>query len=455
MKHTVCLVIEVVILMVTGCAHLTELEIHGPSAEKLDIVLVPSHYYGESAGINAQWIADAEAFKKKLLEHHFWIKYRDKINMYRLDVSTGDDFHMQGEYWVPDNQRIKAFALEEVPFLNFSQNDQIVYVIESDGYQNDPLRNPNIGITRGDPNITRVETSYIGSLVHEFGHAFGNLGDEYPKRVSNSWESNYPNIATEHPDNRCEDKWADLMSIVIEAPGTWIENSRDNRTVGCYQSNHPDSEGTTYKPTKNACIMDQINDSFPFCPVCQRHLVTLLELYSPHATCNVLPGKFRNRASFEQAAGAMTLINFDIMPNGSTISAPSPGVLAESRYSSAGIRFTSGVIFGEPNLPFNGISPPNVISNTGINLSERALVSGYIPEPVCAIGITNTGSVAVLRIYDASFRLLDSINSDADPNTKDFIGILSTKPIHRFEFDFVSGIGFSGDDLLVGAPPPE
>ena len=258
-----------------------------------------------------------------------------------------------------------------------------------------------------------------------------------------------------HPDNRCEDRWADLMGIVIEARGTWIENSRSLRTVGCYQASHPDSEGTTYKPTKNACIMDQINDSFPFCPVDQRHLVTLLEEYSPQATCDVLPGEFRNRTNFEAAAGPLTLVNFDTVPSGEALNAASPGVLAERRYASAGIHFTAGVIFGEPNLSFSGISPPNVISNSGINLPERALVSGYVSEPACAIGITNTGAEAVLRVYDDAFRLIASIRSDPDSSTADFVGLVTTKPIHRFEFDFVSGLGFGGDDLLFGASPSE
>ena len=455
MKHPVYLLLGVVVLMLTGCKHLTALETHGPPAEKLDIVLVPSHYYGESADTNAQWIADAEAIKETLLEHHFWTRYRKKINMYRLNKSTADDFSMAGELWRPSRQKIKNFAFGEAPFLEFSKNDQIIYVMESDGYRNDPLVT-SYGDTRGDPNIVTVESDKIMSvLVHEFGHAFGNLGDEYPKRHADWWVSGYPNIATVHPDNRCEDRWADLMGVVIEAPGTWIENFRSLRTVGCYQANDPDSEGTTYKPTQSACIMDQINDSFPFCPVDQRHLVTLLDQYSPQTTCDVLPGEFRNRSSFESAAGPLTLVNFDTAPSGEALSAPSPGVLAERRFSSAGIHFTAGVIFGEPNLPFSGISPPNVISNSEINLPERALVSGYISDPACAIGITNTGAEAVLRVYDDAFRLIASINSDTDPSTADFVGLLTTKPIYRFEFDFVSGPGFGGDDLFFGASPPE
>ena len=182
MKHPVYLVLGVIVLILTGCKHLIDLETHGSPAEKLDIVLVPSHYYGESAGTNAQWIADAEAIKETLLEHHFWTQYRKKINMYRLNNSTSDDFSMIGESWRPDRQRIKDFAFGEAPFLEFSKNDQIICVMETDGYRNDPLVR-SYGDTRGDPNIVTVESNKIMNvLVHEFGHAFGNLGDEYPKR---------------------------------------------------------------------------------------------------------------------------------------------------------------------------------------------------------------------------------------------------------------------------------
>lgn len=451
-KRTCLFVMAATLCLIVGCHHYTTLVLNGDPSEKLIIILVPSHYYGENADDNPLWITDANNFKNRLMDHHFFSRYSNKINVYRLNSSTSDDFKMSGSNWIPDQARIKAFVLDEVSFIDFDQNDQIIFIIESEGYENDPQHNPNIGLTRGDPNLTQIMSSRIGSLVHEFGHSFGRLGDEYPKKHTAAWVSTYPNIATVHDGVRCENKWNDLMNIVIKAQGTWIEgiDMRNLRTVGCYIASHEESEGISYKPTESACIMDQINDSFPFCPVCRRHLISLLENYTPYLTCNLGQDTYRDRVEFEEACNSVTIIDFDQTPDGTPIEADSPGVLADNIYSDVGIHFTAGVIFGEPNLPFGGESPPNIISNSGINLPERTLVAGYIDDPVCALGITNTGAQAVLRVYDEGFNVIASIVSDTDANSNDFMGLVTSKPIYRFEIDFVSGIGFGADDLLLG-----
>jgi hypothetical protein len=278
MKVGAC--VAAVVLTVLLCSQLAA---QSPPDEKLDIVLLPSHYYGLNAGANPQWTADAEAFKERLWGHHFWSGFRSKMNFHRVDVSTADDFYVtpSSEYWVPDQTRIKEFAVERVPSLDFEGNDQIIFIVESEAYANDPLRTPNIGITRGDPNILTIESSRINSLAHEFGHSFGGLGDEYGSRVSIDIPSRNPNIASDHDGDTCDDKWGDLIGLVIEAPGTWIEDAPHLRTVGCHLTTLPPSAATWYRPTLEACIMNQINDRFPFCPVCARHLESLMSRYAP------------------------------------------------------------------------------------------------------------------------------------------------------------------------------
>src|SRR5918911_680022 len=251
----------------------TVLEFNGPPGKKLDIVLVPSHYYGTKAGANPQWTADAETIRKTLLEHHFWKRYRAKINLYRLDVSLQTDFKQSGPNWAPDEEAIKAFALSKFPqTLDFKQNDQIIFVVESGGYDKDPMKNLP-GLTMGHPNIVTLETAKTGALVHEFGHAFGHLGDEYNQQTV-LVKSTFPNIATDQPGDKCEDKWGDLIKVVIPAPGTPIEDKlwQISRVVGCYDATAPNSTGKRYRPTSDACVMGMINDGYPFCPVCQRQL---------------------------------------------------------------------------------------------------------------------------------------------------------------------------------------
>ena len=158
---------------------------------------------------------------------------------------------------------------------------------------------------------------------------------------------------------------------------------------------------------------------------------------------------YTSQAAFQaDASNPLTLVNFDVDSDSNPIAAPSPGVLAGNNFTGFGINFAAGVVFGEPNLPFTGVSPPNIISNSGINTPTPARVDASFAAEVFEVGITNTGAQAVLSIFDASDTLLGSLVSDADPNADDFIGLISDTPIFRMEFDFVSGIGFGGDDLL-------
>lgn len=158
---------------------------------------------------------------------------------------------------------------------------------------------------------------------------------------------------------------------------------------------------------------------------------------------------FRDRNAFIAAAGPLTTVNFDTTACGVAILPASGGSLAGSFYANVGVTFDAGVIFDLSPFPnANPPSPPNVITNAQINTPTPALVDGTFASPVAAVGITNTGAEAILRVFDASDNLIDSIKTDTNVTTQDFVGILSSTPIHRFEFDFVSGVGFEGDDLL-------
>src|SRR5262249_35671145 len=153
-------------------------------------------------------------------------------------------------------------------------------------------------------------------------------------------------------------------------------------------------------------------------------------------------------------AGVVRRVDFDREPCGEAITVPagSGGLLASDFYSSVGVTFDAGVIF--PGGSFV-TSPPNVVSNSQINTPTPALVDGTFAGPVHAVGIRNVGAQAVLRVFDAGANLLRSITTDTTPLSpgsigiaSDFVGIISPTAIQRFQYDFVSGIGFGGDDLV-------
>ncbi len=116
-------------------------------------------------------------------------------------------------------------------------------------------------------------------IVHEFGHAFAGLADEYEEPDNplallynldvEPWE---PNITTLVD---FESKWADLV-----APGTPIptpNTNQYNNVVGAFEGGGYLSQGM-YRPQRN-CMM---RDYAPFCAVCNRTLENMIEAHSDH-----------------------------------------------------------------------------------------------------------------------------------------------------------------------------
>jgi len=115
-------------------------------------------------------------------------------------------------------------------------------------------------------------------FVHEFGHGFGGLADEYwdsDVAVDDYYPINVepadPNITTLVDFNS---KWADMIdtNTPIPTPAT----AKYRTTVGVYEGGGYVEKGV-YRPEQN-CIMQSL--AYPFCNVCQRALLRMIEFCS-------------------------------------------------------------------------------------------------------------------------------------------------------------------------------
>ena len=116
-------------------------------------------------------------------------------------------------------------------------------------------------------------------IVHEFGHSFGGLGDEYA--YGDDPETHYPadtepwepNITTLHD---FASKWKDMLPR-----GTAIPTNPDGRNltskVGVYEGAGYQSKGV-YRPVQE-CRM-KVNEVKEFCPVCQRAIRRIIDFYT-------------------------------------------------------------------------------------------------------------------------------------------------------------------------------
>ena len=116
-------------------------------------------------------------------------------------------------------------------------------------------------------------------VVHEFGHSFGGLADEYfydndvmtdtyPLDIE-PWEQN---ISTQVDFAA---KWKDMLSENTPVP-TPAEVS-ENYPTGVYEGGGYSAKGI-FRPAEN-CRM-RTNEYPAFCPVCQRALRRIIEFYT-------------------------------------------------------------------------------------------------------------------------------------------------------------------------------
>lgn len=135
--------------------------------------------------------------------------------------------------------------------------EHIIVLVNTDKYGGGGIYNSyNLSYTRGN--------SFRPVVVHEFGHSFGGLGDEYdygnddPMYFADTepWE---PNLTTRHD---FKNKWENLIA---EGKAGMIEG-------GGYQSKG------VFRGAEN-CRM-RTNDVPEFCPVCRQALTKLIKFYT-------------------------------------------------------------------------------------------------------------------------------------------------------------------------------
>lgn len=117
-------------------------------------------------------------------------------------------------------------------------------------------------------------------VVHEFGHSFGGLADEYAYTDAPSplypydvepWEQNITTLVD------FKSKWEDILPADVKVPTEVSDESSASCThLGVYQGAGYSLKGI-YRPSPD-CRM-RTNEAPAFCPVCQRSLQRLIDFY--------------------------------------------------------------------------------------------------------------------------------------------------------------------------------
>ncbi|MBR5029649.1 MAG: peptidase M64 [Muribaculaceae bacterium] len=121
---------------------------------------------------------------------------------------------------------------------------------------------------------------FIEVLVHEFGHSFAGLADEYayegeePNDFPLDVEPWSPNITTltDFPS-----KWKDMMPGKKAIISTTDDKNLDTSTIGLYEGAGCVLKGV-YRPTPN-CMMKTLKVPI-FCPVCNKAIEDIINFYT-------------------------------------------------------------------------------------------------------------------------------------------------------------------------------
>ena len=185
------------------------------------------------------------------------------------NIAMGSSFDTFGMARYLTTLRIKQMhdALAGTPY------EHIIVMVNTDRYGGGGIYNTlNLLMTK--------HRLFIEVLVHEFGHSFAGLADEYayegeePNDFPLDVEPWAPNITTL---TNFDSKWRDLMpgkKIVI---GTADEKNYDTQTIGLYEGAGCVLKGV-YRPTPN-CMMKTLKIPV-FCPVCTRAIEHVIDFYT-------------------------------------------------------------------------------------------------------------------------------------------------------------------------------
>ena len=269
-----------------GNSHITPHKylLHNDSPEKcIDVAILAEGYtlqemqtFYEDAEIACKSIFDHEPFKS--MKKRFNVvavaspSTDSGVSVPRLNEWKHTAFSSHFSTFYSDRylttSRVKAIhdALAGIPY------EHIIILANTEEYGGGGIYNSYTLTTAHHPMFRPV-------VVHEFGHSFGGLADEYfydndvmtdtyPLDIE-PWEQN---ISTQVDFAA---KWKDMLSENTPVP-TPAEVS-ENYPTGVYEGGGYSAKGI-FRPAEN-CRM-RTNEYPAFCPVCQRALRKIIEFYT-------------------------------------------------------------------------------------------------------------------------------------------------------------------------------
>ena len=231
------------------------------------------------------FIDDVRVAMEALFEHEPFKSLRDRFHIVAVKATSQESgtsepgrgiwkntaLHSHFDTFYSDRYLTTLHLKDMHDWLAGIPYEHIIVLVNSDRYGGG-------GIFNSYNLTTTHHAKYRPVVVHEFGHSFCGLGDEYaydieevpmyPKDIE-PWE---PNLTTlvDFPS-----KWQDLVDKKTPIPTPLTVQFKDK--VGVYQGAGYNLKDV-YRPCQD-CRM-RTNEHPVFCPVCQRALTHLIDFYT-------------------------------------------------------------------------------------------------------------------------------------------------------------------------------
>jgi len=256
--------------------------VSGPSEHCVDIVILPEGYKESEMG---DFIRDCISFSNTLFSFKPYDKFADKFNIRGIlapSRDSGSDIPadsiwtktlMNTSFYIFDSERY-CMTYDNKSVRNLAANapyDQIYILVNSEKYGGGAIYNYySVSV-----NSNRLAAKIF---IHEFGHGFAGLGDEYYNSEvaynefyplsREPWEPNLTTLVD------FDLKWSHLLDEKTPVPTPMIEEYRS--ITGVFEGGGYASEGV-YRPGYD-CLMNSFKPD-QFCEVCQHAIEKMILFY--------------------------------------------------------------------------------------------------------------------------------------------------------------------------------
>lgn len=255
----------------------------GSSQECIDIVIMAEGYTAEDMDV---FMRDAQTAYEEIVSYEPFSSHKQRFNFIAVKAAS-----KQSDVSVPQNGEWKQTAVNSNFMTFYSPRylttnsvhlihdnltgipcEHLIILANTDTYGGGGIYNSYTLTTAHNPYFKPV-------VVHEFGHSFGALADEYfydtPDEHTEGfysldyepWEQNITSLVN------FESKWKDMLRKGEEIPTEPTAKREKKYTVGVYEGGGYMTKGM-YRPAVVCRMRDNV--ATQFCPVCQRAIERII-----------------------------------------------------------------------------------------------------------------------------------------------------------------------------------